>query len=228
MDNEQDQPEPVHDPPGNRGHVRRRHFDALDRDRGRHEHSRARRQCLRRGGRHRLHAAGGRAASQRSGRRRAGDPARYAARQDRGDLRAGACAGRRDDRALQEPRPRSRARLGAVGHVCPRHVRHLDAAAARLRHRRSRNRARAGNLLCRTRPSTGRARQRHHRDGRGAVPRPLADVGRGLSARRQGAGDRHDVHQQDAGRDLQARARGGEERGRQARGADRTRAQDVE
>ena len=32
------------------------------------------------------------------------------------------------------------------------------------------------------RPSAGRARQRHHRDGREAVPRALADLGRGLSA----------------------------------------------
>ena len=56
------------------------------------------------------------------------------------------------------------------------------------------------------RPSAGRARQRHHRDRREAVPRALADLGRGLSARRQGARDRHAVHQQDARRDLRARA----------------------
>ena len=40
------------------------------------------------------------------------------------------------------------------------------------------------------RPSAGRARARHHRHRRGAVPQALADLGRGLSARRQGAGDR--------------------------------------
>ena len=54
------------------------------------------------------------------------------------------------------------------------------------------------------RPSAGRARQRDHRDGRGAVPRALADLGGGLSARRRGAGAGDAVHQHDAGRDLRA------------------------
>ena len=77
------------------------------------------------------------------------------------------------------------------------------------------------------RPSPGRARARHHRDGRGAVPQILADIGGGLSARRQGAGDGHVVHQPDAGRDLHARAARGEERGRRPRARDRGRAQDL-
>ena len=50
-----------------------------------------------------------------------------------------------------------------------------------------------------------------------AVPRALADLGRGLSARRQGAGDGHAVHQHDAGGDLCARAQGGRERRRRPR-----------
>ena len=39
----------------------------------------------------------------------------------------------------------------------------------------------------------GRARQRHHRHGRAIVPRALADLGGGLSARRQSAGAGHHV-----------------------------------
>ena len=48
----------------------------------------------------------------------------------------------------------------------------------------------ARDLLRAERPSAGRARQRHHRHGREAVPRALADLGRGVSARRQGARSR--------------------------------------
>ena len=60
-------------------------------------------------------------------------------------------------------------------------------------------RAGAGDRLRAERPSAARARQRHHRDGRGVVPRVLADLGRGLSAEQRGAADRIAVHQQDAG-----------------------------
>ena len=67
------------------------------------------------------------------------------------------------------------------------------------------------------RPSAGRARQRHHRHGRAAVPRALADLGRGLSAGRQGAGARHAVHQQGDGRDLHAHPARGRKRGRRPR-----------
>ena len=84
--------------------------------------------------RHRLHAAGGRAASQRARRRRAGDPVRRAQGQARGDLRPGAGAGRRHHRALPQPRPRHGARHRPARRLRARHVRHLDAAAARLRH----------------------------------------------------------------------------------------------
>ena len=46
-----------------------------------------------------------------------------------------------------------------------------------------------------------------------SLPQALADLGGGLSAGRQGAGGRHAVHQQDAGRDLFARpARGAKAR----------------
>ena len=56
-------------------------------------------------------------------------------------------------------------------------------AAARLRHDEARRRADARDLLRAERPSAGRARQRHHQDGREAVPRSLADLGGDLSAR---------------------------------------------
>ena len=125
------------------------------------------------------------------------------ARQDRSDLRPGPGAGRRHHRAL--PR-RTRSRLDARHRpsrgLRPRHVRHLDAAAARLRHDAARRRACARDRLCPERLSAGRARQRDHRHRRGAVPRALADLGGGLSAGRQGAGARHAVHQPEARRDL--------------------------
>ena len=132
----QHQSQSLHHAARDRRHLRRRHLHALDRDRGRHGHPGARRQRLRRRGGDRLHAAGGRAAPQRARRRRAGDRARHpqGQGQDRGDLRAGAGAGRRHHRALQEPRPRSRARHRAARLLRARHVRDLDAAAARLRH----------------------------------------------------------------------------------------------
>ena len=93
-------PNPFTTRPGNRRHLRRRHLDALDRDRGRHGDAGEGRQRLRRRGRHRVHAAGGRAASQRPGRRRAGHRLRRAARQAGSDLRPGPGAGRRHHRAL--------------------------------------------------------------------------------------------------------------------------------
>ena len=227
--NEQHQSQSLHHPARDRRHLRRLHLHALDRDRGRHEHPGARRQRLRRGGGDGVHAAGGRAASQRARRRRAGHRARHAQgqRQDRGDLRAGAGADGRDHRALQEPRPRSRARHRAARLLRARHVRDLDAAAARLRHHAARRRAQARDLLRRRRPAAGRARELHHRHGRAAVPRALADLGGGLSARRQGAGARHAVRQQAARRNLFAHPARGRERRRQSRQADRARPQDV-
>ena len=144
-----DQSQPFHHAPRNRGHLRRRHLDALDRHRGRHGDAGERRQRLRRRGRHRLHAAGGRAASQRAGRRRAGHRVRRAQGQAGGDLRAGAGAGGRDHRALPRPRPRHGAGHRAAGGLRARHVRDLDAAAARLRHDAARRRADAGDLTTR-------------------------------------------------------------------------------
>ena len=164
--------------------------DPLDRDRGRHGDARERRQCLRCRRRHRLHAAGGRAPSQWSGRRCARHHQRCAHRQDRGDLRPGSGAGQGHDRALPRPRPRHGARHRPARGLRARHVRHLDDAAARLRHHAARRRAGAGDLLRQPRPSPGRARARHHRHRRGAVPQALADIGGGLSPGRQGAGDR--------------------------------------
>ena len=121
----------------------------------------------------------------------------------------------------KQRRPRHGAGHRPARGLHPRHVRHLDAAVARLRHDAARRRAHARDRLCAERPSAGRARQRHHRHGREAVPRALADVGRDLSAGRQGAGDRHAVHQPGAGRDLHARAAGSRERRRRPRRADR-------
>ena len=167
-------------------------LDPLARDRGRHGHPGARRQRVRRGLRDRVHAAGGRAASQRAGRRRAGDPLRRAARQAGGDLRAGVRAGRRHHRALpRQARPRPGARHRAARGLHSRHVRHLDDAAARLRHDAHRRRALARDRLRAQRLSAGRAHLRHHRHREGSVPRTLADLGGGLSAGRQGAEARH-------------------------------------
>ena len=52
-----------------------------------------------------------------------------------------------------------------------------------------------GDRLRAERLSAGRARQRHHRHGRRAFSRALADVGRGVSAEQRGATDRNAVHQ---------------------------------
>ena len=142
-------------------------------------------------------------------------------RQDRGDLRPGSGAGQGHDRALPRPRPRHGARHRPARGLRAGHVRHLDDAAARLRHHAARRRAVAGDLLRQPRPSPGRARARHHRHRRRAVPQALADIGGGLSPRRQGARDGNVVHQQDAGRDLHPRAARGAKRRRRPRARDR-------
>ena len=191
----------------------------------RHGHPGARRQRLRRRGRHRLHAAGGRAAPQRPGRRRAGDRSTTCARASPRSSAARAPRPPARPSRITERRPRHGARHRPARGLRARHVRHLDAAAARLRHDEARRRADARDLLRAERPSAGRARQRHHPDGREAVPRSLADLGRGLPAGRQAGRDRLAVHQQDAGRDLHARAEGGRERRRRPRRADREGAQ---
>ena len=108
----------------------------------------ARRQRLRRRGRHRLHAAGGRAASERPGRRRAGHPLRRAKRASRevicgqGPAPAGATIAH-----YRELGPRHGAGHRPARRLRARHVRHLDAAAARLRHDAARRRAGAGDRL---------------------------------------------------------------------------------
>ena len=149
----------------------------------------ARRQRLRCRHRHGLHAAGGGAAPVRSRRRRAGDALRRE-RHGKPDrrVRPGPGAGRRHHRALSRP---SRARHHA-GHrpaagLRAGHVRDLHADPARLRHHAPARRAGAGHRLRAQRPSAGRARLRHHRHRRRALPRALADLGRRLSAGRQGA-----------------------------------------
>ena len=63
---------------------------------------------------------------------------------------------------------------------------------------------------------------------RRSVPRALADIGRRLSAGRQGAGAGHAVHQQAPRRDLQAHPQGGRGRRRRARGRDRAGAPHLE
>ena len=65
----------------------------------------------------------------------------------RGDLRPGAGAGRRHHRALPRPRARPGARHRAARRLRARHVRDLDAAAARLRHDAARRRAGARDRL---------------------------------------------------------------------------------
>ena len=155
---EQHQSRSVHHPAGNRRHVRGRHLDPLDRHRGRDGHPGKRRQRLRRRRRHRLHAAGGRAASERPRRRRADHRARHQTRPHRGDLRPGPGAGRRHHRALPQRGPGDGARHRAAGRLRSRHVRILDAAAARLRHDAAARRAGARDRLCPRRLSAGRAR----------------------------------------------------------------------
>ena len=141
------QPKSVHHTAGDRRHVRRGRLDALARDRGRHGDAGKRRQRLRCRRGDRLHAAGRRAASQRPGRRRAGHRLRRRARQAGGDLRPGSGAGRRHHRALSQRGPRPRARHRAARRLRARHVRRLDADAARLRHAIAARGADAGDRL---------------------------------------------------------------------------------
>ena len=142
-------------------------------------------------------------------------------RQDGSDLRPGRRAGRRHHRALPQRRPRPRARHRAACRLRARHLRDLDDAAARLRHHVGRRRAGAGHRLRAERLSTARAHQCHHLDRRRPVPRILADLGRGVSAGQQGAGDRIAVHQQDARRHLYPHRQGSRKRRRRPRRADR-------
>ncbi len=179
---EQHQSRSVHHPPGNRRHLRRRHLDPLDRDRRRHGHPGKRRQRVRRRCRHRLHAAGGGAASERARRRRADHRPRHQARPHRGDLRPGPRAREGNHCALQERRPGDGARHRASRRMRARHVRILDAAAARLRHDAAARRAGARDRLCARRLSAGRARRGDDPDRRKTVPQSLEDIGRGLSA----------------------------------------------
>ncbi len=144
-----------------------------------------------------------------------------------GHLRPGTGAGGGDYRAL----PRSRLGHGAGHRIACRlragDVRHLDAAAARLRHHAAGRRAGAGDFLRARRPSAGRARQRHHRHGGKFVPRALADLGGNLFARRRGAEAGHAIQQPHARRNLCPRAARGRKRRRRSRRADRSRPQDV-
>ena len=144
------------------------------------------------------------------------------ARQARGGVRPGAGAGGRHHRPLSRPpRPRHRSRHRPAAGLRAGHVRDLHDDPARLRHHAPARRAGAGHRLCPQRLSAGRARLRHHRHRREAVPRALADLGRGLPAGRQGAGRQHAVHQRQARRDLRAHPEGSRGRRRRARGGDR-------
>ena len=67
----------------------------------------------------------------------------------------------------------------------------------------------------------GRARLRHHRHGRQALPRALADLGGSLPAGRQGARAQFALHQRQARRDLRAHPQGGRGRRRRPRKGDR-------
>ena len=133
----------------------------------------------------------------------------------RGDLRPGFGAGRRHHRALSRQRPRSRPRHRPARGVHPRHVRHLDAAAARLRHDApatccARDRLRAERLsagrahLAPPSPpsrtcsaTTGRRRPRSIcREATSRSPAPTSPIRKwptptsASCARRQGGGDR--------------------------------------
>ena len=108
-------------------------------------------------------------------------------RQARSDLRPGAGAGWRNHRALPLRGPRHGAGHRTAGGLRSRHVRNLDAAAARLRHDALADVLTPAISYARDGYPLGRARQRHRRHGRGSVPQALADVCRGLPAQRQSA-----------------------------------------
>ena len=129
----------------------------------------------------------------------------------------GPAPARRHHRALSPRGTRSRARHRAPRRVRARHLRDLDAAAARLRHAVAARRAGARDRLRAERSSAGRARQRHHRRGRGTFSRVLADIGRGLFAEQRGAADRDAVRQSSAGGDLSAHPQRSRKRRRRSR-----------
>ena len=112
----------------------------------------------------------------------------------------GPAPGEGDHRALPQRRPGDGARHRAAGRLRSRHVRILDAAAARLRHDAAARRAGARDRLCPRRLSAGRARGRDHPDRRADVSQALDDIGGGLSAEQRSAQTRHAVHQQDSSR----------------------------
>ncbi len=163
---EQHQPRSVHDQAGNRRHVWGGHLDPLDRHCGRDGYPGEGRQRLRCRCRHRVHAAGGRAAFERPRRRRADHRPRYQARPHRGDLRPGPGAGGRHHRALPRRGPGDGAGHRTAGGLRSRHVRILDAAAARLRHAAAARRARAGHRLRPGRLPAGGAGVGDHRHRR--------------------------------------------------------------
>ena len=179
---EQDQSRPVHDQAGNRRHLRCRHLHPLDRHRGRDGHPGKGRQRVRRRRRHGVYAAGRGTAFERPRRRRTDHRARYQTRPHRGDLRPGSRSPGRNHRALPQRRPGNGARHRAIGGLRARHLRILDAAAARLRHAAAARRARAGYRLRPGWLSAGGARFRHDRHGRTIVPQALDHLGRGVPA----------------------------------------------
>ena len=116
---------------------------------------------------------------------------------------------------------RSRARHRPPRGLRARHVRDLDAALARLRNHAACRSARARDRLRAERPPAGRARERHHRHGRRALSRPLADLGRLVPAERPGAAGRNAVRQRHAGGDLSPHRRGSGTSGRRSDRANR-------
>ena len=216
--NGQHQSRSVHHPAGNRRHFRRRHLDALDRHRGRDGHPGKGRQRLRRRRRHRVHAAGGRAASERPRRRRADHRARRQARPHRGDLRPGPGAG-------AAPPSRTTASEGlemvpGTGLLAACVPGTFESWMLLLRD--------YGTMRLRDvlEPAIAYARDgyplverasRHHPDRRAIVPQALADLGRGLSAERQGAEARHALHQSKTCRDLCPHPEGSRKRRRRPR-----------
>ena len=104
-------------------------------------------------------------------------------------LRAGNGAGQGDDRRVSRARPASSCRgPGLLPATVPGRVRCLDAAAARLRHAAAARGARARDPLRGERLSGRAAHLAGDRRGRAAVPRALAELGRGVRPGAQ-AGD---------------------------------------